>query len=81
MRYMATIFVELRDLDVPRIAEADRELQSLMHREGFEKHGADFVGPTNKESIELQKHLNDVVLPQLTHAGKVYADITHHRKA
>ncbi len=81
MRYMATIFVDLRDLDVTRIAEADRELQSLMHREGFDKHGADFVGPTNKEQLELQKHLNEVILPQLTHAGSAYANITHHRKA
>ena len=81
MRYTATIFVELRDFDVARIAEADRELQSLMHREGFNKHGAEFTGPTNKEALELQKHLNETVLPQLKLVGSAYADITHHRDA
>lgn len=81
MSYMATIFVELREFDIARIAEADRELQSLMHREGFDKRGADFVGPTNRDALALQKHLNEVVLPQLRLVGSAYADITHHRKA
>ncbi len=81
MRYMATIFIELRDLDVTRIAEADKEVQSLMHREGFDKHGADFTGPTNKEADELAAHLNTAVLPQLTTVAKPFATITHHRKA
>ena len=81
MRYMATIFVELRDLDVTRIAEADRELQSLMHREGFDKHGSDFTGPTNREADDLATHLNTAVLPQLKSVGKPYATVTHHRKA
>ncbi len=81
MRYMATVFVELRDLDVTRIAEADRELESVMHREGFEKHGSEFVGPTNREALELQQHLNDDVLPQMSKVGKPYAEIVHHRKA
>lgn len=81
MRYTATVFVELRNFDVARIAEADRELESLMHREGFDKRGTDFVGSTNKEALELQKHLNEVVLPQLQSVGSAYADVTHHRKA
>ena len=81
MRYMATIFIELRDLDVTRIAEADREVQSLMHREGFDKHGSDFVGPTNKDADELRDYLNSKVLPQLTSVGKPFANVTHHRKA
>ncbi len=81
MRYIATIFIELRDLDVTRIAEADREVQALMHREGFDKHGSDFVGPTNKEADELREYLNGEVLPQLQSVGKPYAEITHHRRA
>ena len=81
MRYLATIFIEMRDLDVTRIAEADREVQSLMQREGFEKHGSDFVGPTNKEADDLSDYLNREVLPQLTSVGKPFADVTHHRKA
>ncbi len=81
MRYMATIFIELRDLDVTRIAEADREVQSLMHREGFDKHGSDFTGPTNKEADELRDYLNEKVLSQLNSVGKPYANVTHHRKA
>ena len=81
MRYMATIFVELRDFEIARIAEVDRELQFLMHREGFDKHGTDFVGPTNKEALELQKYLNETVLPQRKLGGSAYADITHHRSA
>lgn len=80
MRYIATIFIELRDLDVSRIAEADREVQSLMHREGFEKHGADFVGPTNKEELELASYLNAEALPRLTKVGRPFATVTHHRK-
>ncbi len=81
MRYLATIFIELRDLDVSRIAEADKEVQSLMHREGFDKHGSDFTGPTNREADELADHLNTAVLPQLTTVGKPFATVTHHRKA
>ena len=78
---MATVFIELRDLDVTRIAETDREVQSLMHREGFEKHGSDFVGPTNREADELARHLNEIALPQLKSVGKPFAHVTHHRKA
>lgn len=81
MRYVATVFIELRDLDVRRIGEADREVQSLMHREGFDKHGSDFVGPTNKEADELRDYLNAHVLPQLKSVGKPFAAVTHHRKA
>ena len=81
MRYMATLFIELRDLDVTRIAEADREVESLMAREGFTRHGSDFSGPTNRESDELRDHLNNTVLPQLKSVGKPYASITHHHKA
>ena len=81
MRYMATIFVELRDLDVTRIAEVDHELESLMNREGFRKHGANFTGPTNKEKLDLQKYLNETVLPRLNGAGTTYAEITHLRNA
>ena len=81
MRYLATISIELRDLDVTRIAEADKEVQALMHREGFEKHGSDFVGPTNKEDLELASYLNAEVLPRLTKVGRPYATVTHHRKA
>ena len=65
MSYIATIFIELRDLDGTRIAEADREVQSLMHREGFDKHGSEFTGPTNREADDLAAHLNTTVLPQL----------------
>lgn len=81
MSYIATIFIELRDLDVSRIAEADREVQSLMHREGFDKHGVNFTGPTNREADELASHLNTAVLPQLKSVGRPFATITHHRKA
>ena len=81
MRYIATIFVELRDLDITRIAEADREVQSLMHREGFDKHGSDFVGPTNRESNELAVYLNTEVLPTLRTVGRPFASVTHHRNA
>ena len=81
MRYMATIFIELRDLDVTRIAEADREVESVMHREGFSKHGSEFSGPTNREADDLAQHLNTAVLPHLTTVGKPFATVTHHRKA
>ena len=81
MSYIATIFIELRDLDVTRIAESDREVQSLMHREGFDKHGSDFTGPTNREAGDLATHLNTTVLPQLKSVGKPFATVTHHRKA